>query len=151
MFGHFPIHMISKYFAIDTQRLRAKTAIQIQLNPLMFITIAKFLRFLTNFNPLMFRWQFTGMVILIALSTKMSILRNTKYLRQLLWYFTTILTNWSLGLLLFVRIHNKVNNITRQHLIILEYHVLMFEYLRVLVLVVEVDWLETFRAWNWVA
>lgn len=79
------------------------------------------------------------MIVLIAFHTKMCILSNAIEFRRLWGYFSTIFADRCLRLLLFVGVYNIVDDIDGQDLIVLVDNVLMFEYLWVLIFVIEVD------------
>ena len=115
----------------------------------MFIALTKFLWFLTYLDPLMFRCQFRCMILLIAFHTKMSILGNTIPFCILWRYFIAILAKRSFTLLFFLSIYNVINNIDWKNLVIFKYDILMSENLRIFILIVEINRLESLRTCDW--
>jgi hypothetical protein len=85
-------------------------------------------------------------VILIALHAEMGVFSHTEQFGGLRRNLSTVFTERSLGLLLFVSINDIVNNEDRQNLVVFEDNILMFEHLRILFFIVKVNRFESFRA-----
>lgn len=80
MLSHFSTHVISEDLAVHTQSFTANTAIKLELNSLVLITMPELLRLFVNINPLMLRSQLRSVIILVTLQAKMGILSNTVHL-----------------------------------------------------------------------
>lgn len=146
MFCHLTAHVVAEYLTIHTQSFTATATVQLQLNILVFVALPEFLGFLADLYPLMLGGQFGCMVFLVALHTEMGVLCDAVVLGIFRRIFVAVLAERCFGLLFFFSVNNVVDNVDGKDLIVLEDDILMLEDLRVLVLVVEIDGLETFGA-----
>jgi hypothetical protein len=68
--------MVAENFTVHTKCFTANAAIELQFHRLVLIALTELLGLLAYLHSLMFGRKFRGMVVLIALHAKMSILGN---------------------------------------------------------------------------
>lgn len=117
----------------------------------MWFTKSKSFWFLCYLNPLMFRSKLRAVVFCITIVTKMSFLCQTIKFGLIGRNLNAILTKRVFCFHLLMSIHNYINEKTRINLIILENDILVCKHLWVLLLLIQINWLKTVRASNFLS
>ena len=115
-------------------------------------TVAKFLWFfIWNISFIMLTPHIRVVLFMIAICTKICVFSDTIYFWWVGWISRTIFAWRILPVyeLLLVRINSEINEIAWINLIILINWVLMNEHLWIFLLVIEIDWIKTLWAFNW--
>ena len=99
----------------------------------------------------MFGCNFGTMMLSVTIGTKIGIFNSTIHLCKFRGNLDTIITNRFLLLFLLPCIDRKINEKARVNLIVLEHHILVHKHMRVLLLLIKVYGVESFRTWDLLA